>query len=770
MKKITLTSILFILLLSAGSIAQQTITILHLNDTHSTLAPLGPRDESLNGKQGGIARATSLIALERNLDPALLLLHAGDISVGDLFFNYGFQVPELTWMNMMDFDAMAVGNHEFDLTPAALLGSLQNVFPLPSDAFPLLGANINAGAVPDLDAYISDYTTKTIGTVKVGIFGLLTPETNILSLPAPVIIEDDISEIMNIAGTNAYLLRNVEGCDVVILLSHLGVEFDMAIASLVPGIDVIIGGHDHYNYSEPIPVPNPNSGTTWIAQAGSNYMYIGKLKIDVALDGTVSLNEYSLIHLDESIPEEPSVKAFVDGLINDIETFYSTPFFTQPFGYSDAFHKEEANDLLNLGNHDTPVGNLVADAFRNLTGTNIAIHAGGSTAHPLWEGPFNLADIFRVNGYGFNTVNTLGFQLATFTITGEALWMGLEFGLSNIESNDEFFLQVSGLEYKYDATKPAGERLVSVLINDQVINPHSAYTVTASEIVLSLLDYLQIPYSNPAILDGVTEFEALTAQVLSLNNFLHPKEIGRIVNIGDRQVSNRIEAQGWINSEPGAFLPDPDVQGNLNFQMNLHNVNDPNSAKGVVKINFPAAKINFTGNKLGFLIIDENKIIVRGEGKITGKGNYGFLITAFDNGASADLIKITLWDKLEGDKIVYDNLVLNELSGGYINILQSSFEKNETEEVTLSDYVLEQNYPNPFNPSTKISWQSSVGSWQTLKIIDLLGNEVATLVDEIRPAGSYEIEWDASNLSSGVYFYQLKAGNFIKTKKLILMK
>ncbi len=89
-------------------------------------------------------------------------------------------------------------------------------------------------------------------------------------------------------------------------------------------------------------------------------------------------------------------------------------------------------------------------------------------------------------------------------------------------------------------------------------------------------------------------------------------------------------------------------------------------------------------------------------------------------------------------------------------------------------------YPNPFNPSTTISWQSPVGSWQTLKIYDVLGNEVATLVDEYKPAGSYEVEWNASGLPSGVYFYQLlvsalqskdgKAGNFIETKKMILLK
>ena len=95
---------------------------------------------------------------------------------------------------MIGFDAMAVGNHEFDLTPAALLGSLQNVFPDPADAFPLLGANIDASAVPDLDQYIYDYTVKDIGPVKVGIFGLITPATNVLSQPSPVIIEDDVEQ------------------------------------------------------------------------------------------------------------------------------------------------------------------------------------------------------------------------------------------------------------------------------------------------------------------------------------------------------------------------------------------------------------------------------------------------------------------------------------------------------------------------------------------------------------------------------------------------
>jgi hypothetical protein len=92
----------------------------------------------------------------------------------------------------------------------------------------------------------------------------------------------------------------------------------------------------------------------------------------------------------------------------------------------------------------------------------------------------------------------------------------------------------------------------------------------------------------------------------------------------------------------------------------------------------------------------------------------------------------------------------------------------------LSDFKLFQNYPNPFNPSTKISWQSPVGSWQTLKVYDLLGREVATLVDEYKPAGIYEVEFQSTvsnhQLASGIYYYQLRSGNFIQTKKMVLLR
>ena len=94
----------------------------------------------------------------------------------------------------------------------------------------------------------------------------------------------------------------------------------------------------------------------------------------------------------------------------------------------------------------------------------------------------------------------------------------------------------------------------------------------------------------------------------------------------------------------------------------------------------------------------------------------------------------------------------------------------EVEIISPSEYQLYQNYPNPFNPSTVISYQIPISSNVTLKIYDALGNEVVTLVNEYRPAGSYAIEFSQVNLPSGIYFYKLSSSDFVETKKMILLK
>jgi Secretion system C-terminal sorting domain len=85
-------------------------------------------------------------------------------------------------------------------------------------------------------------------------------------------------------------------------------------------------------------------------------------------------------------------------------------------------------------------------------------------------------------------------------------------------------------------------------------------------------------------------------------------------------------------------------------------------------------------------------------------------------------------------------------------------------------FSLEQNYPNPFNPKTIINYELPITNYVSLKVYDVLGKEVAALVSQKQNAGSYEVEFNGENFSSGIYFYKLEAGNFIETKRMILLK
>ena len=141
-----------------------------------------------------------------------------------------------------------------------------------------------------------------------------------------------------------------------------------------------------------------------------------------------------------------------------------------------------------------------------------------------------------------------------------------------------------------------------------------------------------------------------------------------------------------------------------------------------------------------------------------------------EGGQNAILLNYVYYhDPIPGSFILGQNTRSDD-GGWFFNSYNFTPSSIDETEMFISDYNLSQNYPNPFNPSTKISWQSPVGSHQTIKVFDVLGREVATLVDEFRDAGSYEIEFDAAGLSSGIYYYQLKSVDFVETKKMILLR
>lgn len=305
---------LSVLFVSIAFAQTDTITILHVNDTHSCLAPLGPRTTALTGTQGGISRAATVIGMTKMTEQNVLTLHSGDAFIGDFFFNKFFGVAEFQLMASLGFDAMAIGNHEFDLTPAILDTALRNSFH-PGAGFTFLSSNLilDDPQVQPLKDYIFPYTIKQYGNTKVVIFSLLTPETNYFSLPSPAIVDT------NIATTALAMIDtlNSKGCNIIICLSHLGILYDQDLAANIPGIDVILSGHDHLRTDAPIEVTDPLGGTTYIVQADAFYKCIGKMTISVS-GNNMELINYTLIDLNESVPEEPTVKATVDGLVTEI--------------------------------------------------------------------------------------------------------------------------------------------------------------------------------------------------------------------------------------------------------------------------------------------------------------------------------------------------------------------------------------------------------------------------------------------------------------------
>ncbi len=544
----------------ALSMRADTLTIIHLNDTHSNLAPGGPRTADLKGSIGGIARAATAIGMIKATNPNVLTLHAGDIYIGDVFFQRYYGVAELQLMSALGFDAMTVGNHEFDLTPYTLLTALDTAFAT-AKSFPLLSANaiLSNDSIAGLRKYIKPYSIHTVNGIKVGVFGLTTPATNILSMPAPVIID---TNIVSIATEMVDSLRQ-QKCSVIICLSHLGVMLDQAIAQYVDGIDLIVGGHDHYVFDKAIQVANLSSGhKVPIVQAGSFYHDIGVVKLDVSKSG-VSLISNTVQELNSSIPEEESVKALVDAMVADIENTYGQ-LYTKKIADADDDFEEVAEQPMSNGIQDTPIGNLVSDAFRAVFKTQVAFEPGGSTAQKFYKGPLVAADAFRVTSYGFNMIDGLGYRMATCTLSGAEIMAGLEFGCAGIEENDEYLLQCSGMQYVYNPNSAPMQRIKSVKIGNDDLQLDKDYSVAINEFVVAFLSFLEITPRDVQIHNDSTEFRVFAAYVQA-NNSIKPQSEGRVRADGTTDVSS-------LNATTDNSLmvaPNPSSQlANINLQLN----------------------------------------------------------------------------------------------------------------------------------------------------------------------------------------------------------
>ena len=521
------------------SAADRIVTILHVSDTHSHLDATGSRDRNLEGTVGGIAKATTVIAAARAQDPDALLLHGGDILQGDLFFNAYFGVPELQWMAAMRFDAMAVGNHEFDPGPEMLAGILQQGFA--EGSFPLLSAN--AGNLGSLAGFVSSSVLKTVGGVKVGIFGLTVPDD-------PMCQNGSVSLDMNVAGVAAAEVGKLRaaGAEVVVLLSHLGLSSDTAVAEAVDGIDVIVGAHDHYLLDEPVEVRSPSGKTVPIVQAGPHFAHVGRMQLKVR-DGKVRLASYDLIPVDDRVRPDPDVAALVAQLKAGIEASYRSPFFSTEVGVA-------RRDLPILPGErspwkDTPTGNLVTDAFRAAGRTDIAFTSTGFLSEGISKGHLVPADLFRVVSYGFDETTGLGFGLVKSELSVEALVTVLEIGVAGAGPEDAFFPHVSGIRFAYNSNRPAGSRvaLESIRVGGEPLDPGRTYTMTTNAAVaMFLVDVLDVPLANVTPIPDAFEYTALLDQVERIGGAVDPRAEGRVRDLAS--VRGRPSAEGRVSESP----------------------------------------------------------------------------------------------------------------------------------------------------------------------------------------------------------------------------
>lgn len=222
------------------------LTLLHVNDSHSYLdatdVKLTPGGVPTYAKLGAWARLQTAVDSIRSNVPNVALLHAGDAVQGDLYFmKYGGK-PEMEFLNRLGFDAMTLGNHEFDKGSDFLAGFLEYA------KIPIVSANINASGKPKLAARLKPYTILSFGREQVGIIGLTIKDTSFISSPGPGV------DFMNEAETAKKYVKELQdqGVEKIVLLTHVGLDNDKVLAATVPGVDVIVGGHSHSLIADPV--------------------------------------------------------------------------------------------------------------------------------------------------------------------------------------------------------------------------------------------------------------------------------------------------------------------------------------------------------------------------------------------------------------------------------------------------------------------------------------------------------------------------------------
>lgn len=427
------------------------LTIMHTNDTHSHHEAQGR-----SGNGGAARQATVIKAMRADVENSLLL-DAGDRFTGTLFHKYYAGVDNIKIMNALGYDAMALGNHEFDNGLEVLERFVKGV------NFPVLSANTDFGTVESLASSVSKSTIIEVSGEKIGIIGLVTADTPEITINFPdkeaVSWSDDYAAAVN----REVSALKLDGVNKIILVTHIGLRNDMAVAAKVTDVDVIVGGHSHTTVSNvykeggdtkyPITVEDSEGHPVYIVQAGDRDRYVGKLDLRFDAEGKVVRARGDLVLLSSYITPDPDVQALVAELAEPINELKNTPVAGE-----DGVNVVSSQLMSNKTCRDQEclIGNLIADAMRAETGVDVAMQNGGGIRADIDEGEVTVGEVLTVLPFG-NTIATLG-------LSGADIVASLETGVSRVggKGGSGRFPQVSGMRYQFDPTLETGSRIVSV--------------------------------------------------------------------------------------------------------------------------------------------------------------------------------------------------------------------------------------------------------------------------------------------------------------------
>jgi 5'-nucleotidase len=416
------------------------VVILHTNDTHGRVA----------GNVTDIIGIDRIAAIHKNT-PGSLLIDAGDAFHGlpIATLSKGGDIAAL--MTAAGYDAMVIGNHEFNYGWERLL-ELRDLA-----GFPIFASNVKRGGKVLLD----DTRIIEANGIKIGLFGVTT-ETAEYSVMPEFVRGLSFEAPARTAADKTEYLRS-QGAHMVVAICHLGVvelkngSRSTDLAQRVPGIDVIIDGHSHTE----LPDGLVENGVL-IAQAGQHGSNLGKVSVSLE-NGRVASKKAELIAFDEARQTAPDEA--VSRKLSEIIRGYESK-LSEPIGESRDYMSSERNP--GVRTMEMPLGNLVADAYREAAAADIAVANGGDIRADLLPGAVRNGDVISILPFG----NTLMVKTVTPALLREVLENGVSGivtdGQGNIDheqSPQGRFLQVSGFSFCYDPSLPAGERILSITLD-----------------------------------------------------------------------------------------------------------------------------------------------------------------------------------------------------------------------------------------------------------------------------------------------------------------